>query len=44
MNKIYKGWYSEISDKLWPGQCFSLKGKIIHEEKSKYQEIKVLST
>ncbi|XP_053683675.1 spermidine synthase [Sabethes cyaneus] len=38
-------WFSEISDQLWPGQCFSLKvKKVLHEERSKYQDIKILDT
>ncbi|XP_055626818.1 spermidine synthase [Toxorhynchites rutilus septentrionalis] len=38
-------WFSEISEQLWPGQCFSLKvKKVLHEESSKYQDIKVLDT
>lgn len=38
------GWFNEIND-LWPGQCFSLKvKKVLHEEKSKYQDIKLVET
>lgn len=45
MNVLVKGWFSEISDELWPGQCFSLKvKKVLHEEKSDFQEIKILET
>lgn len=45
MDCLVKGWFSEISDELWPGQCFSLKVKnILHEEKSEFQEIKILDT
>lgn len=45
MEAIRNGWFSEISDELWPGQCFSLKvKKVLHEEKSKYQDIKILET
>lgn len=45
MNVINKGWFSEIQDDLWPGQCFSLKvKKILHEEKSKFQDIKIVET
>ncbi|CRK99888.1 CLUMA_CG013191, isoform A [Clunio marinus] len=45
MNTLVKGWFSEISDELWPGQCFSLKVKeILHEEKSEFQDIKILDT
>ncbi|CAD6995464.1 spermidine synthase [Ceratitis capitata] len=42
---ISNGWFSEIQNDLWPGQAFSLKIKqVVHEEKSKYQDIKVIET
>lgn len=45
MDYLIKGWFSELNDELWPGQCFSLKVKeVLHEEKSKYQDIKILET
>lgn len=45
MNVLVKGWFSEISDELWPGQCFSLKVKsVLHEETSDFQDIKILDT
>lgn len=45
MDSLVKGWFSEISDELWPGQCFSLKVKeILHQEQSDFQAIKVLDT
>lgn len=45
MEAIAKGWFSEIQDELWPGQIFSLKIKsVLHEEKSKYQDIKIIET
>lgn len=45
MDLLVKGWFSEISDELWPGQCFSLKVKsVLHEETSDFQDIKVLDT
>ncbi|KAM7359573.1 spermidine Synthase [Cochliomyia hominivorax] len=45
MDAIQNGWFSEIQNELWPGQCFSLKvKKILHEEKSKYQDIKIVET
>lgn len=45
MDSLEKNWFSEINVKLWPGQCFSLKvTKIIHEERSKYQDIKIVET
>ena len=45
MDAITKGWFSEIQNDLWPGQSFSLKiTKVLHEEKSKYQDIKIAET
>lgn len=45
MNAIHNGWFSEISEELWPGQCFSLKvQRVLHEERSKYQDIKIIET
>lgn len=45
MDFLVKGWFSEISDELWPGQCFSLKVKeVLHEEQSDFQSIKILQT
>uniref|UniRef100_A0A182X5Q5 PABS domain-containing protein n=1 Tax=Anopheles quadriannulatus TaxID=34691 RepID=A0A182X5Q5_ANOQN len=38
-------WFSEISNELWPGQCFSVKVKqVLHEERSKYQDIKIIQS
>lgn len=45
MDSLHNGWFSEIQDDLWPGQCFSLKVKnVLHEEKSNYQQIQILET
>lgn len=45
MDAIQGGWFSEISDELWPGQSFSLKVKsVLHKEESKYQKIQILET
>lgn len=45
MDLLVKGWFSEISDELWPGQCFSLKVKsVLHEERSEFQDIKIVDT
>uniref|UniRef100_A0A0K8VLW7 Spermidine synthase n=1 Tax=Bactrocera latifrons TaxID=174628 RepID=A0A0K8VLW7_BACLA len=45
VDQILNGWFSEIQNELWPGQAFSLKlSRVLHEEKSKYQDIKVLDT
>lgn len=44
MNLLQNEWFSESSD-LWPGQMFSLKvKKVLHEEQSDFQQIKVLET
>lgn len=44
MDEIRNGWFSEIST-LWPGQCFSLKvEKILYEEKSEFQDIKIFKS
>jgi len=44
MDAIRENWFSEIST-LWPGQCMSLEvTKVLHEEKSKFQDIKVFQT
>ena len=41
MDRIREGWFSEIGE-LWPGQCMSLEvEKILHKEKSKYQDVLV---
>lgn len=45
MDSIRNKWFSEISDQLWPGQCFSLKIKeILHKEKSEFQDILVFKS
>lgn len=45
MDAIQKGWFSEISEEMWPGQCFSLRvKKILHEERSEFQDIKLIDT
>lgn len=45
MDAISNGWFSEISDQLWPGQSFSLKVKeVLHEERSEFQDIKIIDT
>lgn len=39
MENIENGWYQE-KNQLWPGQCFSLElDKILHHEKSDFQDI-----
>ncbi|XP_020813112.1 spermidine synthase [Drosophila serrata] len=45
MDSLTNGWFSELQAELWPGQSFSLKIKeVIHEEKSKFQDIKIVET
>lgn len=45
MDSVRNGWFSEIQNELWPGQCFSLKVKnVLHQEKSKYQDIQIIET
>lgn len=44
MNSLKDGWFSELSP-LWPGISLSLEvEKVLHKEKSKYQDILVLET
>uniref|UniRef100_A0A1B6E4G1 Spermidine synthase n=1 Tax=Clastoptera arizonana TaxID=38151 RepID=A0A1B6E4G1_9HEMI len=44
MNGLKDGWFSELST-LWPGISLSLQvEKILHSEKSKYQDILILET
>jgi spermidine synthase len=44
MDAMKKGWFSEIGN-MWPGMAQSLEvEKILHEEKSEFQDIKVLQT
>lgn len=41
MDRIQNGWFMEVSD-LWPGQAMCLEvDKVLHEEKSPYQDILV---
>ncbi|VEU21408.1 DEKNAAC102550 [Brettanomyces naardenensis] len=42
---IKDGWFSEISNTMWPGQAMSLRvEKILHVEKSKYQDVLVFKS
>ncbi|XP_022185494.1 spermidine synthase [Nilaparvata lugens] len=44
MDAIKNDWFSELST-LWPGVCLSLEvEKVLHSEKSEFQDIKVLQT
>ncbi|CAD7091933.1 unnamed protein product [Hermetia illucens] len=45
MDTIEKGWFSEIHEDLLPGQAFSMRvKKVLHEEKSRYQDIQIVET
>jgi hypothetical protein len=38
------GWFREISD-MWPGQAMTLKvKKVLHHEKSKYQDVLIFES
>lgn len=42
---IKDGWFAEVSDTMWPGQAMSLKvDKILHAERSKYQDVLVFKS
>lgn len=42
---IVDGWFREISDTMWPGQAMTLKvDKVLHHEKSKYQDVLVFKS
>ncbi|GME71966.1 unnamed protein product [Ambrosiozyma monospora] len=42
---IKDGWFAEISDTMWPGQAMSLRvEKILHVEKSKYQDVLIFKS
>lgn len=42
---IKDGWFTEISNTLWPGQAMALKvEKVLHVEQSKYQNILVFKS
>ncbi|XP_049806575.1 spermidine synthase [Schistocerca nitens] len=44
MNQLKEGWFSELCT-LWPGFCLSLEvDKVLHSERSEYQDILVLQT
>jgi spermidine synthase len=45
VDKLSKGWFSEISDEMWPGQCFSLAyDEILEDKKTDFQHIVILKT
>lgn len=42
---IKDGWFAEVSDTMWPGQAMLLKvQKVLHVEKSKYQDVLVFES
>lgn len=42
---VKDGWFSEVSDTMWPGQAMALRvNQILHVEKSKYQDILVFES
>jgi len=44
MNKLAKGWFSEVGQ-MWPGQCMSLEmEEILFHKKSEYQDVLVFKS
>jgi len=42
---VKDGWFSEVSNTMWPGQAMNLRvDKILHVEQSKYQDILVFKS
>lgn len=42
---IKDGWFAEVSDTMWPGLAMSLRvEKVLHVEKSKYQDVLVFKS
>jgi spermidine synthase len=42
---LIDGWFREISEELWPGQAMTLRvKKVLHHEKSKYQDVLVFES
>lgn len=45
MDRLRDGWFSEISDEMWPGQAMSLQTEdVLFHEKSKFQDVMVIKT
>ncbi|XP_067946057.1 spermidine synthase-like [Watersipora subatra] len=45
MNALREGWFSDINEKMWPGQALSLRvEEVLFHEKSLYQDVMVLNT
>jgi len=42
MDAIRNGWFSDLNEKMWPGQSLSLQiEEILFHQKSKYQDVLV---
>ena len=45
MEQLRNGWFSEISEEMWPGQAMSLQTEeVLFHEKSKFQDVMVIKT
>jgi len=45
MNALKEGWFSELSNEMWPGECASLKVKeVLMHERSEFQDILVFES
>ena len=45
VDKLKKGWFSEISDEMWPGQCFSLAyDEILEDKQTDFQHVVLMKT
>jgi spermidine synthase len=45
MNKLSQGWFSEISEEMWPGQCLSLEVEsVLFDQKSDFQHVLVFKS
>jgi len=45
METICKGWFSDVNERMWPGQAISLQvDEVLFHEKSDYQDVMVMKT
>ena len=45
MDAAMKGWFSEVSDEMWPGQAMSLKvEEVLFRGKSDFQDVMVFQS
>ncbi|KAL9643462.1 hypothetical protein ABK040_010077 [Willaertia magna] len=47
MDSLAKGWFSELSDEMWPGECRNLKVKengLLYHKKSDFQDVMVFDS